>query len=92
MSESGEKPGGKKKGWNLESPRSLLGAAQWLCKGSDALIVLIVRPGDVVVAVDERMRPADVAGVLRDEFERTYLTLASSGGAKGVSYNRGLRE
>jgi hypothetical protein len=47
------------KSWDLTSGRSLDAAAEWLRKGSDACLVLVVRGEDVAFAVDAAIKPAD---------------------------------
>jgi hypothetical protein len=45
--------------WDLTSLHSLEGAAEWIRKGSGALLVLVVRAEDVAFAVDKEVAPAD---------------------------------
>lgn len=53
---------GEKREWDLTSTHSLEGAAEWIRKKADAVLVLIVRGEDVVFAVDPRVpRYADAA-------------------------------
>jgi hypothetical protein len=47
----------KGKGWDLTSLHSLEGAAEWIRKNSDALLVLVVRREDIAFAVHEDVRP-----------------------------------
>lgn len=42
----------EKKQWDLTSAHSLTGATEWVRKRADALLVLVIRPGDVVFSVD----------------------------------------
>jgi hypothetical protein len=48
----------KSKGWDLTSLHSLEGAAEWIRKNSDALLVLVVRAEDVAFAVDPQVSPS----------------------------------
>ena len=47
----------KGKGWDLTSTHSLEGAAEWIRKRSDAILVLVVRGEDFAFAVDEQVSP-----------------------------------
>ena len=49
----------KGKGWDLMSRRSLESAAEWIRKGSGALLVLVVRAEDVAFALDAQIAPRD---------------------------------
>lgn len=49
---------GKRK-WDLTSPRSLDAAAEWLRVQAGALLVVVIRPGDVAFALDLGIKPAD---------------------------------
>lgn len=56
-----------KAGWDLTSTHSLEGAAEWLRKRSDALLVLVIRGqhhgdcvADVAFATDPTLRPEEV--------------------------------
>ena len=49
----------KGKGWDLTSRRSLESAAEWIRKGSGALLVLVVRAEDVAFALDAQIAPRD---------------------------------
>ncbi len=44
------------------------GIAEWLCKQSDAICVLVIRPHDSVLAVDPKCAPADA-----EELINTYV-------------------
>lgn len=81
----------KGKPWDLTSTRSLSAAARWIRKGSDALLVLVIRPDDVAFDADPRLAPMDAINTVRDELpsllqhlihERAKRT-ESRGGAKG---------
>ena len=43
------------------------GMASWLCTKSDAICVLVIRPGDSALIVDQRCKPID-AGELVYEY------------------------
>lgn len=49
----------KGKGWDLTILHSLESAAEWIRKGSGALLVLVVRAEDIAFAVDGQVAPAD---------------------------------
>ena len=55
-----------KKGWDLKSRNSLESAASWIGKGSEASIVLVVRPADVAVYIDPKLQPYDAIKGIRD--------------------------
>jgi hypothetical protein len=55
----------KGKGWDLNSLHSLEGAAEWIRKGSGALLVLVVRPTDVAFAVDLEVAPSDAVEMVQ---------------------------
>ena len=46
--------------WDLTSTHSLEAAANWLREKSDALIVVVIRPQDGVLAVDQLISVLDV--------------------------------
>lgn len=46
--------------WDLTSTHSLEAAAEWLRTKSDALIVVVIRPGDAVLAADPTIHALDV--------------------------------
>ncbi|MFC5861067.1 hypothetical protein ACFPT7_02045 [Acidicapsa dinghuensis] len=52
--------------WDLTSTHSLEAAAEWLRKKSDALIVVVIRPQDGALAVDEQIDVLDVHDRLWD--------------------------
>lgn len=54
----------KRPGWDLTSTHSLEGAAAWIRKRSDALVVLIVRREDVVFDVAPDVRPKDAVNMV----------------------------
>jgi len=45
--------------WDLTSTHSLEGAAEWIRKRSDAILVLVVRGEDFAFAVDGRVTPGN---------------------------------
>lgn len=47
-------------GWDLTSTHSLEAAAEWMREKSDALIVVVIRPQDGVLAVDPLINVLDV--------------------------------
>jgi len=51
--------GGNGNGWDLTSKRSLDSCAEWVRKGSGAILVLVIRGEDMSFAVDGRLRPLD---------------------------------
>ncbi len=55
------------KGWDLTSTHSLEAAAEWLRSKSDALIVVVVRPGDGALAADPLIDVLDVHDRLWDK-------------------------
>lgn len=59
-----------RKQWDLTSTHSLDGAAEWIRKRSDAIVVMVVRGRDMAFAVDERCAPADAAELVRDLLPR----------------------
>lgn len=52
--------------WDLTSTHSLEAAAEYLRKKADALIVVVIRPGDGALAVDELLDALDVHDRLWD--------------------------
>jgi hypothetical protein len=56
----------ERKKWDLTSPRSLAAAAEWLRKGSDALVVLVIRKDDWAEAHDLALGPMEVRDTVRD--------------------------
>ncbi|MHB8303631.1 MAG: hypothetical protein ACYDC6_12450 [Acidobacteriaceae bacterium] len=69
----------EKKNWDLTSEHSLEGAAEWVRKKSDAVLVLIVRGEDVVFAVDPRVPhyadAATMVEVAMPELERSWMEI-----------------
>ncbi len=47
-------------GWDLKSTHSLEAHAEWIRSNTDALIVLIIRPQDAVLSVDDLIDVIDV--------------------------------
>ncbi len=58
-----EKPRGVRT-WDMTTTNSLEAAAGWLRKQSDAVLVVVIRAQDAVVAVDEGIGVGDVCGIL----------------------------
>lgn len=56
----------KGNGWDLTSKHSLEGAAAWIRKRSDAVLVLIVRREDVVFDVALDVRPKDALAMVEE--------------------------
>ncbi|MFZ0662143.1 MAG: hypothetical protein WAM66_05580 [Acidobacteriaceae bacterium] len=54
-----------RKPWDLGSTHALEGAAEWIRKRSDAIVVMVVRGGDVAFAVAEDGAPSDADVVVR---------------------------
>ena len=46
------------------------GYADWLCKASDAICVLVIRPQDSVFSVDPRCKPEDAEQLVKDYVPR----------------------
>ena len=61
---------GKGKPWDLTSVHALEGAAEWIRKRGDAIVVMVVRGQDFAFAVDERCAPSDAAELVRDLLEQ----------------------
>lgn len=59
----------KGKGWDLASLHSLEGAAEWIRKQSDALLVLVVRAEDVAFAVHPEVAPRDAEDMVQIAME-----------------------
>ena len=55
------------KPWDMKSTHSLTAAAEWMRKQSDALVVVIVRPGDGALAADPLIDVLDVHDRLWDK-------------------------
>ena len=53
--------------WDLASLNSLRSAAKWIRGGSDALLVLVIRPNDVAFDVDPKLAPMEAIKTVRDE-------------------------
>ena len=53
--------------WDLTSTHSLEAAAEWMRVRSDALIVVIIRPGDAVLAADPLIDVLDIHDRLWDK-------------------------
>lgn len=67
----------EKKQWDLTSLHSLEGGAEWIRKKSGALLVLVVRPGDVAFALDPTIRVADalsMVAVAMPEMEQSVIS------------------
>lgn len=62
---------------------SLEGAAQWIRKRSDALLVLVIRPNDVAFAVDPRLAPVDAIAAVCEEMPGLLQHLIQRGAGKG---------
>lgn len=60
----------ERKQWDLISTHALEGAAEWIRKRSDAIVVMVVRGQDTAFAVAESCAPADAAELVRDELPR----------------------
>lgn len=56
-----------KRDWDLTSTHSLESAAEWLREKADALIVVVIRPGDAVLAADPLLDVMDVHDRLWDK-------------------------
>ncbi len=54
------------KGWDLASTHSLEAFAEWARVKSDALLVVIIRPHDAVLAADPLLSPLDAHDRLWD--------------------------
>ncbi len=76
-----------KQGWDLTSVNSLAGAAKWIRKGSNALLVLVVRPNDVAFDVDPALAPMDAINTVRNELPELLQQLIDQR-AKGKGKSR----
>jgi hypothetical protein len=56
-----------KKSWDLTSAHSLEGAAGWIGKNAGASLVLVVRPKDVAVWIDDKLQPYEAITAIRNE-------------------------
>ena len=63
------------KGWDLTSLHSLESAAEWIRKGSGALLVLVVRPNDIAFAVHPEVRPKDAIEMVELVLPETQIGL-----------------
>ncbi len=66
---------GKKPSWDLTSQRSLTSAAKWVCEGSGALAVLVIREGDVAIWADPKVAPRDTLMLLETRIDKIRETL-----------------
>ena len=55
-----------KKQWDLTSTHALEGAAEWIRKSSDAIVVMVVRGTDTAFAVHGDTAPSDAAQLVID--------------------------
>jgi hypothetical protein len=55
-----------KQRWDLTSTHALEAAAEWLRKGSDATVVMVIRGQDFAFAVAEDCAPSDAAELVRE--------------------------
>ena len=58
------------------------GYADWLCKKSDALCVVVIRPFNSVLAADPDLTPADCGERLAEELPGLVLKLREARAAK----------
>lgn len=63
------------KGWDLTSLNSLESAAEWIRKGSDALLVLVVRREDIAFAVHPDVRSKDAVEMVEYVLPQTLVQL-----------------
>jgi hypothetical protein len=63
--------------WDLTSKNSLDACAEWVRSGSDALLVLVVRPNDFSFAVHKEIAPHDAADMVESMLQDLALQLAS---------------
>ena len=56
----------EKKQWDLTSTHAVEGAAEWIRKRSDAIVVMVVRGQDKAFAVHPDVAPSDAAELVRD--------------------------
>lgn len=61
--------------WDLKSHSSVMGAAKWLRKGSEAQVVLILRAEDWAVDADPALLPQDVVNAVRDVLPPLYQAM-----------------
>lgn len=61
--------------WDITSLHSLEGAAEWIRKGSGALLVLVVRAEDVAFAVDPMIAPKDAGDMVEVAMQGVPLRL-----------------
>jgi hypothetical protein len=64
------------KGRDMTSLSAVQGLAEWLCKGSGALFVLVVRVDDLAIAADPQLKPADTLHLIEDRREEMHAVLA----------------
>lgn len=57
----------QRKQWDLTSVHALEGAAEWIRKRSDAIVVMVIRGQDTAFAVAESCAPSDAADLVRDQ-------------------------
>ena len=77
---------GKQK-WDLTSLNSLSSAAEWIRKGSDAELVLVIRKADAAFSIAPELQPLDAVTAVRDELPRLLQHLIDQR-AKGAEKNR----
>jgi hypothetical protein len=51
-------------GRDLTKLSAMQGIANWLCKGSGALVVCVIRVDDLAIAADPQLAPCDVESLL----------------------------
>lgn len=56
----------KRKQWDLTSTHALEGAAEWIRKRSDAIVVMVVRGQDFAFAMADECAPSDAAELVRE--------------------------
>lgn len=56
----------EKRQWDLTSTHALEGAAEWIRKRSDAIVVMVIRGQDKAFAVADTCAPGDAADLVRD--------------------------
>jgi hypothetical protein len=68
--------------WDLKSINSLRSAAEWIRKGSEARVVLVIRRQDIAVSVEPGQAPMETVTLIRNELPYLLDHLLKQGAPK----------
>jgi hypothetical protein len=64
------------------------GIARWLCKGSGALVVCVIRVDDLAIAADPQLAPREVEALLEDRAPELHALLEQERAEKLAKQDR----